>query len=275
MDRRAGGAGRSGWLGLDANLTTDGVRDLLNARECMQGLTCVEKGTSASVGNLTHGTIWTRFLIAVDVLGLTPYQQALVMLVAFALAAGLVYAYAARNTQDAVGLWTSIFFVVLVGASGFPEFSNEYLGLLPQALYYYAVTRMIEAGGYRWTLMAGLSLFCCMDAHVSFLALTPIFLWAAAIAPGNTAGSSRWPCAAWSYRRGASPRSNTCRISGRIQAPGRGLRRGRWPRARRACQSIVVVAEIGPHPPGQRSPSAASCGLRESGSWLRSFAAGS
>ena len=172
-------------IGLDARITTGGFRGLLFAHECASGLPCDRTAFATGLGHLVQGGLWARFLIAAAAADLTPLTQVAALIAAFAAAVGVLYGGLARFAGDGVAGWSCVVFVVLARWTGFPEFANPYMTFLPAAVFFYGLARGVAGDGLRWSLFSGLSLFCAVDGHVSFLVFLPLLAGCARSVPAR------------------------------------------------------------------------------------------
>jgi hypothetical protein len=162
---------------LDSRIDGDTTRDLLRARDCVEGYgSCAALQIDAHViGHLVHGPLWMRFVIAGTALGLKPLGLAKVMVALFAVAAVLMDRWVAGSFSPLLAPATAGLFITHAAESVRAVLWNPTLGFVLVMGFYFCLSRMIAGNGRKWMVLAAVALYGSIECHVSCFVLLPFF----------------------------------------------------------------------------------------------------
>ena len=156
-----------------APLHMDTVRDLLVARDCLNGVECTY-GVLTSCEGFYQGTAWVRYLALCLGLGMSIDQIQIGVLALQALSIAIVFAMAASVRSHSAGLVAAAICVLLARLSIEADaLWNPSLLPLPVAAMHLALLYFMRTGRARFLLVSSMFTALIADSHATGIALIP------------------------------------------------------------------------------------------------------
>ncbi len=166
------------WL-WDARVTQglDIIRDLLLARDCLDGPRCHSIGAQSSFLFLVQGAVWTYCLVAFLWLGFSIDQLFGLILALHALSFGALYLFVNRVLGKGFGFVAVLIYLLLtVVAVSYPWLFNDSILALPMVVLFVLFAQILVSARLWQVLMASILLAICIDTHLVFILLIPALI---------------------------------------------------------------------------------------------------
>lgn len=161
-----------GGLHVHASVHLDTARDLLIARDCVEGLGC-GLGAPSSFGGWMHGALWSHLLELRMALGLGFVTLERVTHAMLALAAGLVPVTARMVNRPATGFTWALWLAATLWLVDHPTLWSPTVWPLALGLVHAAFFKAVATRGWWWWLAVGAALAAATDVHVASGLLLP------------------------------------------------------------------------------------------------------
>lgn len=158
----------------------DTARDILIARDCIDGARCSHAGAPSTFHDLVHGALWIRLLELRERigLGLAALQRIVDLLLAGASAVIPILSVRAVRRRAGLLAWSA--WIVLAKLSiGYPDLWGPTLTQVALVLFWWALMTAVSKGDAWRFAAAGLALGAALDLHVAFAMLVPLTLFVA------------------------------------------------------------------------------------------------
>ncbi len=164
-------------LGPQARLSLDSVREMLIARDCVEGPACPSEGSPSSFSGLVQGGLWIRFLAATRGGGFDSNAVYLLISLATGVAVALTFVWCARHWSLRAAPWASALFLLWCkGATALPVIVTQSSAALPAVLFILALTMMTLSGSLFGAGLTGAALYLLAEAHNAGAIAAPVVL---------------------------------------------------------------------------------------------------